>query len=77
MYTNNDTPTGNWQACVMKGYDSASALYTVLVTETGETRQVPRIHLLFDTEDPFAFTARVVAAFEAKQQSEAFMVCKR
>ena len=63
----------------MIGYDSASKLYTVKVTDAYWTGSkisvyaVPRIRLLFMAEDPDIFVARVKEAFEMRKKTEALI----
>jgi len=67
--------------CKVFGYDSDSATFQVEVALSGDLRDVPRVSLCFDAEDPEIFAARVAeahaerAAVEDKIVSDLFVDC--
>jgi dynein axonemal heavy chain len=63
--------TGEFTSASVLDYDTKTGQYQVKWTDTGKIVSLPRVHIMFDTEDPFHFTARIVYAHEQRRMAEA------
>ena len=64
--------SGRWLACEAVSYDAAARRYTVHFADAPSVPvQLPPVHVLFVTEDPFLFAARVARAHKLRREFEA------
>jgi len=57
---------GEWRPVLINGYDSERSVFTGYWDGTAEYVELPRIHLLFNAEDPRIFAQRVAQAHEER-----------
>ena len=66
---------GHWKSCCMTEYEEPTNRYLVKWDDTKVEEWLPRIHILFLSEDPFLFVERVNAAVQSRKEAESMMVC--
>ena len=60
-----------WAPVSIESYDRFSEFFEVRWDETGKTKQVGRLNLMFATDDPYRFRARAESARRLQQDTEA------
>ena len=64
---------GRWRDCRLLSYNEQEEKYQIQWEHTNDIELIPRIHLLFSSEDPFIFAERVVKAHKERKKAEAYL----
>lgn len=65
---------GKWKLCHMVDYDPSTENWKIIWDDKKTEEWIPRLYLLFLTEDPRNHAKRIKAAFEERKQAESKMV---
>ena len=68
-----DETVGTWKPCLIYSYDDDLEVFRGIWEENQGDCELPKIHLMFNAEDPYRFTQRVVNAHQQRTWAESLI----
>ena len=63
----------SWENAIAKSYNNDDRLYTVVLIDSKETKQLGSLSILFDVEDPTVFVSRIKNAHDKRRDFESYI----